>query len=437
MDIEILIVILSCIICFIELYSEYHIKNYGTFLQRTLYLFSIKTLFILFKLSCAFVFTYILFDLKDFYNLEKQIKISLVEIDFSKWYLYFSAPLSFALITILSNSKNIHLHLRGFNVDNERLNHLLANLKYFTVRLTSFILSFLIFRIVYVYMIKLHEYFIKQGLYIFDWLVFDTEKIDNYNKGVYISLTLTIVIFFLFNNAFIKKNSNNWHFREIDFNYFKYLFITLLLGLGTFFGFFSFFNGLHNLLNRGISDWITKENLLGILPIRISSILLLYYLLIYVYNTVLSKRLSRFILLGVFPFRQIPDYTLPISFSNRETLFFTQISFYVINIALSEFFVIIGFKNIYLSILNFAILFILDDFKIINDYSNGLQRVMKWHYIRICFFNFIMLIVSILLLSSKEYYLILLLYLVIFIILARYYLKNVVSIYIKPNNHLY
>lgn len=437
MNINLIIIILSSIICSIEIYSEFHIKNYGTFLERIVYLFSIKTIFTLFKLSCLFVFLYIILEINLINDIEKQVNEVIVNVEVSKWYLYLCAPLSFSLITVLSNSKNLYHHLSGFNIENERIDHFLANLKYITIRLFSFSLSFFIFRIVYIYMLRIHEHFISKQLYIFDWLVFDSEKEDNYNKGVYISLTLTVFIFFLFNNAFIKKNSDNWRFREIDFKYFKYFFITVLLGLGTFFGFFSIFNGTHNLLNNGISEWITKENILGILPIRISSILILYYLLTYVYNEVLNKKLGSFFLLGILPLRKLPDYHQPISFSNRETLFFTQISFYAINIALSEFFIIIGFKNIYLSILNFAILFILDDFKIINDYSNGLQRVLKWHYIRICTFNFIMLIVSILLLFSKEYYWILSGYLIIFFILARYYLKNIMSIYFRDDKHLW
>ncbi|KIC00761.1 hypothetical protein OA88_17740 [Flavobacterium sp. JRM] len=286
-------------------------------------------------------------------------------------------------------------------------------------------------------MTKLHDYFISRKLYIFDWLVFDSSSIDNYNKGVYFSLTLTIIIFLLFNNSFIKKNSDTWKFREINFSYFKYLLISLILGLGTFSGLFSIFNGLHNLLNSGISEWITKENVLGILPIRISSIFIVYYLLTYIYSEVLHKKPGHFLLLGVLPIRQISDYRGQISFAKRETLFFSQIGFYILNIALAEFFIIIGFKNIFLSILNFSILFILDDFKIINDYSNGLQRVMKWHFIRICFFNLLMLMVAILLLTSRDYYWLLLIYLALCIILFRYYIINATSITIGNRSNFW
>jgi hypothetical protein len=437
MTLTFFIIIISVIICSIEVYSEFHIKNYGTFLERCVYLLSIKTLFIFFKLSCLFSFLYILFDLKFLTNISILVEETVIDISWGNWYLYFTAPFAFALLTIFSNSKELYNHLRGFNIYNERINYFLANLKYLIIRFFSFVLAFTIFKYVLVYMIKIHDYFISRKLYIFDWLVIDSTRIDNYNKGVYFSLTLTFIIFLLFNNAFIKKNSDHWRFREIDFTYFKYLFISLILGLGTFFGLFSIFNGLHNLMNTGISEWITKENVLGILPIRISSILIVYYLLTYIYSEVLHKKISSFLLLGILPIRNIPEYHGQISFAKRETLFFSQIGFYIVNIALAEYFIIIGIKNIFLSLLNFLILFILDDFKIINDYSNGLQRVMKWHFIRICAFNFLMLLVAILLLTSRDYYWILSIYLALFIILFRYYLINSSSISIGNKVNLW
>src|SRR5690606_2910193 len=113
-----------------------------------------------------------------------------------------------------------------------------------------------------------------------------------------------------------------------------------------------------------------------------------------------------------------------ISFDGRETLFFCQIGFFIINVALAEFFIIINFKNIYLSILNFAILFIIDDFKIINDYSDGMKKVLITHYMRITVFNLIILITAIVLLINTKQYFVLISYLVLFAILCRYYIKN-------------
>jgi hypothetical protein len=376
-------------------------------------------------------------DVKFIDSIEKNANDVIINIYWDNWYYYLVAPVFFFLLTVLSNSKDIHRQLRGLNFENDRLEHFSANIKYLIIRIVSFSLSFFVFRLVFKFMIQLHDYFISRQLYIFDWLVIKTNEVDNYNKGVYISLVLTIFIFFLFNNAFIKKNSDNWRFKEINFNYFKYLFISLILGLGLFFGLFSIFNGIHNLLSKGISEWITKENVLGILPIRLSSLLILYYLLTYIYIEVIHKKLIHFLFLGIFPVRTIEYYNETLSFNKREMLFFCQISFYIINIALAEFFIIINFKHIYLSILNFAILFILDDFKIINDYSNGMRKVMTWHYRRILIFNLIMLSTAITLLVYENYYWILALYILLFATLCWYYLKNAGSISLTDKSNFW
>lgn len=428
MTITFFIVIVSIIVCAIEVYSEIHIQNDGTMLERLFYLLSIKTLFIIFKLSCLISFIYILFDFELIKNTSHLAEITIINIYWENWYLYLVAPVIFALFIIFSNSRKLFRQLQSLNIENERINNFLANLKYLIIRAFSFALAFLIFKFVFKYMNKSHDYFISRKLYIFDWLMVDPGSIDNYDYGLYISLTLTIIIFFLFNNAFIKKNSDILRFREINFHYFKYLFISLILGLGLFFGLFSIFNGFHNLINTGISEWITKENVLGILPIRISSILIIYYLLTYIYSEVLHKNLRYFLLLGILPIRQIRNYHGRISFEKRETLFFSQISFYILNVGLAEFFFIMGFNSILLSVLNFSILFILDDFKIINDYSNGLRGVLRSHFLRISVFNFLMLVVAIMLLWSKEYYWILISYITLFCILFRYYFLNSSSI---------
>lgn len=429
------ILFISFIVCFIDVYAEMHIKNHGTFIERIFYLLSIKTLFIFFKFSCLFSFIYILFDFRFIDSVESHANNFLINIIWENWYIYLTAPFFFFLITVLSNSRSIYQRLRGFNFDSDRIEHFLANIKYLIVRLVSFSLSFTVFKFVFEYMMKLHDYFISRQLYIFDWLVFKPDQVDNYNKGVYISLALTVVIFFLFNNAFIKKNSTIRNYKVINFNYLKYLFISLILCLGLFFGLFSIFNGLNNLLGNGVEQWITKENVLGILPIRLSSLLILYYLLTYIYSEVLHKKLPHFLLLGIFPFRTIKYYDETISFNKRETLFFSQIGFYILNIALAEFFIIINFKNVYLSILNFTILFILDDFKIINDYSNGMSRVMRSHFLRILVFNLVMLLSAIILLISKDYYWILVIYTFLVGMLGRYYWINAgsISMTIKSN----
>lgn len=437
MSFQFFIILISVIVFFIDIYSEIHIKNHGTFLERIIYLFSIKTLFIFVKFSCLITFIYILFRIRETNKISNYIENSIINISWENWYLYLVAPFTFYLLTILSYPKNIHNKFSWIDFSNKRLEYFIISLKYLIIRGLFFSICFIVFKFVFDLILQLHDYFTYHELSLFDFLDLDPNDIDNYYKGVYFSLVLTIFVFFLFNNTFIKKNSNSWYFREIKYDYFKYFFISVMLALGLFFGFFSIFNGIYNLINGEVSEWITKENVLGILPIRLSSLLILYYLLTYIYSEVLHKKLLHFFILGILPIRTVPNYSETIRLNNRETLFFSQISFYILSIALAEFFIIINFKSIYLSILNFAILFILDDFKIINDYSSGLMNVMKSHFLRIFVFNIIMLITIIVLLVNIEYYILLFLYLLVFSILSWFYIKNIDLISFKENRHFW
>ncbi|MEK6484832.1 hypothetical protein [Myroides odoratimimus] len=415
------IILFSILILIIELYSETHLKNYGRFIERLVYLFSIKTLFNLFKFSVLISFIYIIIDNVVVNNF---VRTNILSFNDENFLIYLSPTFIFSIFVTRYKSRQLHRQLEDYSIQNEKVNNIIANVKYLIFRVISFVLTTLIFIGTLVLIIYLDSLLKSKNFTMFDWLTIDGNGVNNYNKGVYFSLFLTTILFFLFNNSFIKKNSGDWEYRKIKLSFFKYFFITLIISLGLFFGFFSIFNGIYNLLNSNASEWISTENVLGILPIRISSLLILFYLLGYVYKEVINRQLFSFLILGIFPFRRMENFRVSIDFNKRETLFFSQISFYILNIALAEYFIIIGFKNIYLSILNFAILFILDDFKIINDYSKGLHRVMPGHFYRIWLFNLIMFIVAFILLFTKENWHILLMYLLFSAILFKYYLKN-------------
>jgi len=288
----------------------------------------------------------------------------------------------------------------------------------------------IIFSLIFQLTLSLNLYFQERKLFVLDWLVTDTDVINNYDKGIYASLLLTLLIFFIFNNAFLKMNSEYYEYRSFTWQYVKYFFISVFLGIGVFFGFFSFLNGIYNLINLGFNEWITKENLLGILPIRISSILVTYYLFTYIYKIVIDEKIH-FILIGILPFRNIQSYILPIELNKSENLFFGQISFYILNIAVSEYFFINGIASVFLSILNFSILFILDDFKIINDYSNGLNSVLKSHFARLWIFNLVMFITAIVFFVKSHHLFLLCIYIILSAIVFYVYFRNLNSIRFK------
>ncbi|SER30141.1 hypothetical protein SAMN04488023_1076 [Pedobacter rhizosphaerae] len=416
----------TAIIVVIEFYSEIHLRNYGSITERLYHLFGWKALFNIFKLSLLFAISYVSFGLFNLFGfLSKEfIRSNIIDLNDGPLYLYLIVPFCVSIVIILFNSAELFQTFRTISTSNKQLDSFITNITYIIFRLISFILTFFIFRNILKYIIELDNYFSANNQSLLDWLNVTKDGQDNYNKGVYFSLILTTLIFIFFNNAFIKKNSDTWDYRKIKMVFFKYFFITIILCIGLFFGFFSIFNGIFNILNSSFSEWFSKDNLLGIFPIRISSLLIIIYLSTYIYKQVLHGRIAHFIVLGFLPLRQIKEYDRFMIFEDRETLFFTQISFYILNIALAELFIILGYKSIYLSLLNFSILFILDDFKIISEYSKNLRSVLRNHFNRIWLFNLIMFIASVILLFHKNHILLLCVYIILTLILTYYYLRN-------------
>lgn len=419
-----LITIISLIVILIEFYSETHLKNYGALWERIAYLFGLKTIFNLLKSSILISFIYVFFNLDKTQFSEHFLSENVFNIKYENLVWYFLLTGVITILIIFSNSNELFRQLQIWSIRNNRVNQLISNLKYVLFRLFSFSIAFAFLSLSLKYIINLNKFFIENGMTLFDWLQIETNIVNNYYKGTYLSLIITIAIFFLFNNAFLKLNSSSMNFRGIKLSFFKYFFISLFLSLGIFFGIFSILNGYYNLNNSGFGEWISKENIIGILPIRISSVLIAYYLISYIYKEVLNSKFLPFAVLGVLPIRTLENYYIHIEFDRRETLFFCQIAFYVINIALAEYFLIIEIKSVYLSILNFAILFILDDFKIINDYSKGLYSVLLSHFFRLWIFNILMIISAIIFLTIGEHYIMLLMYLTGTFLLFRYYFKN-------------
>lgn len=415
----------TSIIVAIEFYSEIHLRNYGSFSERIYHLIGVKTLFNIAKLSILFAMSYVTFDLYESFDFLKTgfVKSQIINLDLVNWYYYLTVPFCLSIFIILFKSADLFDKFRIVSTGSRQLDSFVTNVTYILFRLVSFILTLVIFKYILQYIIELDQIFTAKQQSQLDWLHVTKDGQDNYNKGVYFSLTLTALAFIIFNNAFIKRASDTWDYRKINVNFFKYVFITLILCIGLFFGLFSIFNGIFNVLNSSLSGWFSKDNLLGIFPIRISSLLILIYLSTYIYKKVLNGKFLTFLILGLLPVRKLKEYDRFIIFEDRETLFFTQISFYILNIALAELFIIMGYESIYLSLLNFAILFILDDFKIISDYSRNLSSVMGSHFIRIWVFNLIMFFTALVLLYLKDHLVLMSIYVLLTLILARYYFR--------------
>ncbi|UQB69453.1 hypothetical protein [Epilithonimonas zeae] len=401
-----LIIIICTIILLIEVYNETFLQNYGTFIERLKYFFSLKMFFKTIKITFFLFFILLIYKYSFGGKLINYdfIRENIFTIKFELLKYYFTPVSFYALWLILTNSRKILVEFSNDEFNYSRANQFLSFSAFILYRLITFILIYILFAITFRYLIILDESFSANKLSLLDWINNSSKNDINYNSGVYLSLVITTFIFFIFNNAFIKINSPFYNFKSSELSFFSYFFVSIILSIGIFFGFFSIFNAYHNIRITSLKEWFSNENILGILPLRIASVVILVNLFGYVYKEILESRIKPFLILALFPVRNIESYNLNLKIEKRETLYFSQISFYILNIAIAEYFVIIEFKNLYVSILNFAILFIQDDFKIINDYSNGLQNVLLKHLRKIYLFNTIMFCSAfIVLLLTNEY----------------------------------
>lgn len=414
-------------IVLIEIYNEYRINNYGRFLDRFFYLFNIRNIFNTIKISTFLSYLLIIF-FKDYSYLEN---IYLIIKNLGLIELNYIPMISFIIITIIFRYERLKTEFGYSYTTNSSL---VVNLKYIVFRLVSFLFVFFIFKYVYIGINQLDFYFLKNKMSLFDWN--NIEVIDKsllYKKGVYFSLLIVISFFFLINNGFLKINSSYDEEKSIKLDFIKYLFVSFVLCIGFFLSIYSILNAFYSINNSSFNEFISHDNIFGILPIRIASIIILYSFLVYFYKNVLEEKFVYFLIICLIPLKLKQNYSKKsifynpytiINFNDRETLYFSQISFYIINIAISEIAYINNLKSVYFSLLNIIILFIIDDFNIINSYSRGFYDTMKWHVIRIFLANLLMFINSIILLSSSNLYLFLIIYLLLSICLSLIYFSN-------------
>lgn len=411
---------LSILVVFVEFYNEVRLNNFGNFFERTFYFFNVRNIFNILSFSTIFSFIIIFF-------FENNTIQEINDIQLKK--LNFYPPVFFTLLVILFRFEKLKKSF-GYYYDSKF--SFLVNLKYIFYRSISFIATFYIFKFTFLFYSFLNKVLIKNNFYFNDWLI--TETSDEsllFKKGVYISIFIAICFFFLVNNGFLKINSSHKEQKQVKIEFLNYLFVSLILCFGVFLSLYSIFNAYYSINNTSFKEFMSYDNVFGILPIRVASVIILYNFLIYFYKNVLDKKLLLFILITLAPFNFFSgsNYSFlngfnDIKITDRETLYFSQISFYIINLAVSEIAYIANINSLYFSILNFSILFIIDDFVIINAYSKGFQSTLMWHYFRIFATNCLMFISSIALLYNNELSFVLITYLIFALMLSLIYFKN-------------
>lgn len=98
-------------------------------------------------------------------------------------------------------------------------------------------------------------------------------------------------------------------------------------------------------------------------------------------------------------------------------MFLAQIGFYILNLTVAEVSILFKEQAVYRTVLDFALVFIVDDYIIIHNYSNKLEKILVAHKWRIAFFNLVLTVGAVATLVSLNLYGYLIVYLTIALLL--------------------
>ncbi|MBK8608517.1 MAG: hypothetical protein IPL84_00790 [Chitinophagaceae bacterium] len=254
---------------------------------------------------------------------------------------------------------------------------------------------------------------------VFDWLI--AEKIDNVNfhKGFNFSIVMTIIIsagflFLLLRNSRVKRNIR-----------FRFFILAIVFGIGFFISFYSLTNLLYNIFAfNSINEWFLFENANGLFTIRITSFVILYGLIKYIFNHILNRELNYDI--GIRLRKYVPtQYGIgTMSYSNYSTVYFSQMGFYIITLCILFYSYRIGYKSPVVSILNWSLFFIIDDWAIIYNYTYRIGKIIGFDSVKIFIFNLLLLILTTILLNKIFPWYILILYYLYVLALLEIKLSN-------------
>lgn len=268
------------------------------------------------------------------------------------------------------------------------------------------------------------DLFISSGFYP---LKINYDNSNYYQSGVYLSTILSFLITFIFFNSIIKHLNNRYTLFEL-INFFL---ICIIVSIGTFSGFYSLLNFLINSYYLGYEgDWINQDKLVGYYSIRITSIILLFSLLTFIYKTIFQGNIIYALILGLLPLenklydtRSIASlYGLDSDYYDK--IYFLQLGFYILSIFISQFLISNNSIDFYSSIIFLVSPIIVDDFLVIHVYHKKFGHIDKWHNIKIHGFNIVLFISSITTLYIEEKLLVLIFYVIFSIIFLSIFIND-------------
>lgn len=276
-----------------------------------------------------------------------------------------------------------------------------VNLIYFSFYLTHLVINYT------------HLWFELNDMQILDWLYRSTQK-SSYKMGVYFSFISALLVAFFTVNALNKIEKP---VLEQDTRL-KFVILSIILFFACFSGIYSIVNTVFSLRSEfSFLNWLERDQQLGVLAIRISSLILLFHLVSFILQSVVKHNFFRIVKAAIFPNYLIKDRLQFLSHKDHSTTFLSQIGFYILSISIVEASIIMEQKNLYRAILSFGLIFITDDYVIIHNYSNKIGMILRSHRYRVIIFNLLLLAGGIAMLHELRLYSFLLTYIFLSIFL--------------------
>jgi len=225
---------------------------------------------------------------------------------------------------------------------------------------------------------------------IFDWMNFGHISKLDLSKGFSFSFVSSIIcsISFLY---YLTRSG-----RSKGLIFFRFLLLAFILGVGLFISLFSLTNFVYNIYSfSDFNLWYQEESKIGLIIIRVSSFVVFYGLIKYVFNHVFNKAMvfdSGFRIIK-YEIKQFQIGT--ISYNSLSSIYFSQMGFYIMALCILFYSFRVDHHSISVSLLNWALFFIIDDWAIIYNYTYRIGATIGFDKIKIGFFNLILMFLSI------------------------------------------
>jgi hypothetical protein len=243
-----------------------------------------------------------------------------------------------------------------------------------------------------------------------------------YKRGIYHSLLITILSLLFLLNVLLKRMDIGIR----DKKAISTLAIIVTSG-GIYAGSYAIFNTYLNIQNETFPNWTDEDKLLGHYSIKITALILLWNLLVFIFKHIYGRSFSLLLKHGLFPTKinyqdayrlERDEYDINGYFSRY---YFSQVGFYILNIFLAEILIISAGELKWLFIFFSLQPIIVDDYLVIHYYFERGSNMSLWHRSKKELFNLAMFSLSIILLVSNSWWILMSIYLIFSITLYLIY----------------